>query len=94
VEVAFGAFEHSGPAIDPEGEFAGHLRQAVELFSATSTNRVPTNWADIFPDLHSDYLIKWEQRFMQLPEQKRGFKNSLLEKYAFVDPQAACFGFW
>ena len=33
--------------------------------------------------------MKWEQRFLKLPERKRGFKNSLLEKYVFVNPSVA-----
>jgi hypothetical protein len=71
---------------DPEGQFAGMVRRA--LFNSTVQRQSqPTNWNQIATNLNNPEIwIRYEQLFLQYPEEIRGFKKSVYEKYAFVEP--------
>jgi hypothetical protein len=70
---------------DPEGQFADAVRKALSM-SRVQPQSEPTNGNQLATNLNAEVWIRYEQMFLQYPEEIRGFKKSVYEKYAFVEP--------
>lgn len=69
----------------PESQFADTVRKALSMSRVQPKSR-PTNWSQLATNLNAEVWIRHEQLFLQYPEEIRGFKKSVWEKYAFVEP--------
>lgn len=69
----------------PESQFADTVRKALSMSRVQPQSR-PTNWSQLATNLNAEVWIRHEQLFLQYPEEIRGFKKSVWEKYAFVEP--------